>query len=1229
MIKNNYYIYGVVLKLSIMKKIITLILLLHFGIKTIAQSTNNYHICQGGSLNLIQDSIINIPGINIEGLGDENVIGPLSIGFPFCFYGNTFSDFYVGANGFIEFTQSQGLAFNTSEIPNIFISTPKNAIMACWQDLNPAVGGSIKYGILGVSPNRKLIITYLNVPYFSCNGNTVSIQIVLNETTNIIETNILEKPICTGWNKGNAVHGLHNSNGTLATVVPGRNNTAFEVINETKRFVPVFTEADCNSLSEYQIEDAPFYFYGINNPTTIEWFVLPDTTNVISTSFQLNISPNSTTTYSAKKYLNNISIVTDYLVEVSTFNISTQVTDFICSQDSTGSINAINLDSGLVHLSLSNSLGNIIDNGSYSSNIVFYPPYMGNYTVISSDDFGCSQSFPVSISAQNNPLQLSLVCTDTISCLGTETASILVGTTGGSGATTISSFPPLSINNGIAETSIYGNYTFVASDSAGCSISQSINIESYNSINSINYNQFYPYQNLLGAINVFEVVGGNPPFEYSLNGSGFSTSSLFENLPAGEYSISVQDSVGCTFTETATLTENTNTNQLTSLTMCLNSGITLSLPNSCNMPGNAIAGFSDDNVRGSFNIGFDFCFYGNTYNQFYIGSNGWVGFSPNQTGDWTGSVIPNASFDFPKNAIFGPFHDINPGHGGQIKMETIGEAPNRKLVVSWCQVPYFNCTYLISTNQIVLHESTNYIDTYIFQKSICTTWSNGNATHGIQNSTGTLATVVPGRNNFPWQASNDAKRFTPSGCTGPTNYSLSTIPFTPYTYQNFSWYQIPDMQTVISTSNTLNVNPSENTVYRCVFGIGNETTYRDFAVTIQSPSINVNTTNFICNSDSNGFAVASINSSPPYIYLWQNTINDTLFTETTNSGNSTFYPPSIGNYNLTVLSANNCISNTNFNIGSLFSPVEIDSSLVNPVSCYNNSIGSISLYANGGNENYSFIMASGVSNNSGVFEITSPGNYLISVTDTNNCSVNQNYFVPFIDGPQNINFLIENQNCDSLSAINLVDVVGGVAPYQFLLDGVPYQINSNVESVSEGLHNLVITDSNGCSFTHQFFVPSITPNLPTSIWQSNDSLFVFNSDLIIYNWFLVGDSINILSMENYFIPSTEGSYYVTQTNQYGCTVIGEHYAFIISGSANFSNLGYLKIYPNPANFDFVIETKNPAQIEIFEATGRTLFVENKFLLSSKINRQNFSSGIYYVKVKFKDNVTITKKLVLN
>jgi len=90
----------------------------------------------------------------------------------------------------------------------------------------------------------------------------------------------------------------------------------------------------------------------------------------------------------------------------------------------------------------------------------------------------------------------------------------------------------------------------------------------------------------------------------------------------------------------------------------------------------------DDTQQGPFNIGFTFCFFGQTYTQFYVGSNGWISFSPGQPTTFTSQPIPTNNFLVPKNCIMGPWQDWHPGIGGQIRYQTSGVAPCRKLTVS-------------------------------------------------------------------------------------------------------------------------------------------------------------------------------------------------------------------------------------------------------------------------------------------------------------------------------------------------------------------------------------------------------------------------------------------------------------------------------------------------------------------------------------------------------------------
>ncbi len=101
---------------------------------------------------------------------------------------------------------------------------------------------------------------------------------------------------------------------------------------------------------------------------------------------------------------------------------------------------------------------------------------------------------------------------------------------------------------------------------------------------------------------------------------------------------------------------------------------------------------SDDSQQGPFNIGFTFCFFGQTYTQFWVGSNGWISFSAGQPTTFTSATIPSGIATIPKNCIMGPWQDWHPGVGGQIRYQIQGTAPCRKLIVSWINMPMFSCT---------------------------------------------------------------------------------------------------------------------------------------------------------------------------------------------------------------------------------------------------------------------------------------------------------------------------------------------------------------------------------------------------------------------------------------------------------------------------------------------------------------------------------------------------------
>ncbi len=178
---------------------------------------------------------------------------------------------------------------------------------------------------------------------------------------------------------------------------------------------------------------------------------------------------------------------------------------------------------------------------------------------------------------------------------------------------------------------------------------------------------------------------------------------------------------------------------------------------------------TDDIFSGLINIPFDFCFYGNTYNQLVIGANGLISFDVNLANaycsySFTASIPSTPTITGPyENAIHGAYHDIDPSVAGDINYAVLGTAPCRTFVVNFSNTAHFSCNNLLTTQQIVIYETTNAIEVYIEDKPTCTTWNSGNALIGIQNIGATQGIAPPARNTGPWTATQEAWRFTPSG----------------------------------------------------------------------------------------------------------------------------------------------------------------------------------------------------------------------------------------------------------------------------------------------------------------------------------------------------------------------------------------------------------------------------------------------------------------------------------
>ncbi len=120
------------------------------------------------------------------GLGDDDFTS-VSIGFNFEFGGATYTDVFVGSNGFISFGEGS-TSLSNQELPSV--TTPNNLVALAWDDLNPSANGDVVTMLMGTAPNQMLVIDYDSVQHYGNTSAFVDGQIILYEGTNIIEMHI-------------------------------------------------------------------------------------------------------------------------------------------------------------------------------------------------------------------------------------------------------------------------------------------------------------------------------------------------------------------------------------------------------------------------------------------------------------------------------------------------------------------------------------------------------------------------------------------------------------------------------------------------------------------------------------------------------------------------------------------------------------------------------------------------------------------------------------------------------------------------------------------------------------------------------------------------------------------------------------------------------------------------------------------------------------------------------
>ncbi len=166
---------------------------------------------------------ISTSGTELTGLGNDGQSALIPIGFDFVFYGTTYANLYIGADGYLSFITNtqEGLI---RQCPGPDIDEPNGAIFGFYQDLDPSedAGGGIFYETLDSGTgSARFVVSFESIDLFqgspAFGSDPVTFQMVLYEGTNEIQVNVAESGALSGgprWSYNTAI-GIENDDATI------------------------------------------------------------------------------------------------------------------------------------------------------------------------------------------------------------------------------------------------------------------------------------------------------------------------------------------------------------------------------------------------------------------------------------------------------------------------------------------------------------------------------------------------------------------------------------------------------------------------------------------------------------------------------------------------------------------------------------------------------------------------------------------------------------------------------------------------------------------------------------------------------------------------------------------------------------------------------------------------------------------------------------------------------
>ncbi|MFH1320953.1 MAG: T9SS type A sorting domain-containing protein [Bacteroidota bacterium] len=809
----------------------------------------------------------------------------------------------------------------------------------------------------------------------------------------------------------------------------------------------------------------------------------------------------------------------------------------------------------------------------------------GTYHVNVYDANGCADSASVTIT---QPTDLSLAITDVndANC-GLSDGSATVTPSGGIAPYTYLWNDSLLQTDSIADSLYAASYTVIVIDANGCSDSISVNINNIGGVTvSITGITHVSCNGDSSGSIVVTPAGGTPPYTYLWDSPvGGQTDSTATGLPAGIYTAAVTDSNGCVALATDTIT------QPASLALSI-TGIVMV---ACNGDSTGSATVTPSGGASPYNY-----LWSDTGMQTDSAATGLP------AGTFTVVVTDNNGCVDSTTAIISEPGVLNINITDVIDVFCNGDSTGSATgSATGGTTPY---TYLWDDPQ----SQTDSTATGLSTGTYCVTVTDAN---GCQDSACVnideptiLSLTIDSLNVTCNGACDGVATITPSGGTPP------------YTYLwNDSLAQTDSIATGLCPGTY------------CVIVTDASGCQDSACVNVDEPailSLATDSMDVTCNGVCSGVAIITPSGgTPPYTYLWSDTLNQT---DSIATGLCT------GTYCVTVTDANGCQDSACVNIDEPVILSIVTDSM--DITCYGACDGVAIATPSGGTPPYTYLwdLQAGGQTDSLAYGLC-VGTYCVTVTDANGC---QDSACVNIDEP--LAHSVASSSTDALCSGNCdgtatVIPSGFTPPYIYLWDDSLIQTTSTATGLCAGTYTILVTDANGCT---GFDI--ITINEPSELTDSttvtDETLGNCDGEATVivsggtqpysYQWdngdtTATADSLCV------------GVYYINITDANGCMMTDSAIVDIIDRLKDFSFADQINIYPNPNSGEFVIEINidKPQNmlVKLFDLKGQLMLEEdiNKIsgIYRKTINLKGYSKGVYHLQILV-DGVVVNRNIVV-